>query len=201
MPLELQEQLTEMLTAESAQPSELAAAKLIATAQAPVEQLVQSGALCKALASLVRKAQVVLPTLAERAEDLRAVILDVTSRFRKGPDLAPLGIERRALQVLLDYAWPGNDTELQDVVGRAARLCSGPRLDLPDLNAIGFASFEVATRSGLGSVTERGVGPFARLEHDALESLSVARAAQSDAPPSQRPASRRSRAPRRRRRN
>jgi DNA-binding NtrC family response regulator len=45
-------------------------------------------------------------------------------------------ISRKAMRMLLDYSWPGNIRELQNVLGRAIVLNAGPtihRVDLTDV--------------------------------------------------------------------
>jgi DNA-binding NtrC family response regulator len=93
--------------------------------------------LARPLAQLVGDA-VTLPTLADRGEDLRALILDhlaAAGTRRRGE---PLGVDPRALQLLLDHGWPGNDAELTDVLSRASEEARGPVVTPADLAAIGF---------------------------------------------------------------
>ncbi len=139
LPLSLQDALANLLTLQAEQPSELSPAKLLVSVTLPLSELVRRGLLSAALAPLLSRQQLILPSLSERAEDLRSMILDVVGRTPAGHGGGALGIERRALQALLDYPWPGNDAELHDVVSRAAQMCSGARVDIEDLQAIGFA--------------------------------------------------------------
>jgi transcriptional regulator of acetoin/glycerol metabolism len=92
---------------------------------------------------------------------LRALVLDLASRHLRGAERAPLGVERGALQALLDYSWPGNDAELRDVLVRAATVTTGPLITLPDLRAIGFA--------GLVAAPPMATTPPERAEHAALD--------------------------------
>lgn len=88
-----------------------------------------------ALNALLPTSVLRLPSLHERPEDLRALVLDCLGRQRPGE---ALGIDRHALQALLDYEWPGNEAQLRDVLDRAAMKCKGAQLRLSDLQASGF---------------------------------------------------------------
>lgn len=92
-----------------------------------------------ALTTLLPRMPVVLPELRERPEDLRALVLDILART---PSIKPgeaLGIDRAALQYVLDHEWPGNDDELRDAVHRAATICKGNQLRVADFRACGFS--------------------------------------------------------------
>jgi DNA-binding NtrC family response regulator len=50
----------------------------------------------------------------------------------------PLGVDAAALALLLEHPWPGNDTELSDVLNRAAGVAVGPLVTSGDLQNVGF---------------------------------------------------------------
>jgi hypothetical protein len=110
---------------------------LIASVREPLSALARTQRVSKALVSLL-KDSVDLPPLSGRGEDLRAIILDhlAAAGARRRGD--PLGVDPRALQLLLDHTWPGNDGELSDVLTRAAEIARGPVVTAADLAAIGF---------------------------------------------------------------
>jgi transcriptional regulator with GAF, ATPase, and Fis domain len=94
-------------------------------------------ALPKLLMPLFKLPALELPTLKNRPEDLRALILDAIARQPGGEQAR--GVERRAMQALMDHGWPGNERELNDVVERATLHARGPLVTLEDLRAVGFA--------------------------------------------------------------
>ncbi|MEZ4446833.1 MAG: hypothetical protein R3B72_47580 [Polyangiaceae bacterium] len=86
-----------------------------------------------------------LPTLAQRAEDLRALALHELSRIGVRLRGEPLGLSLAGQQAVNEHVWPGNDAELQAVLLRAALATSGRVVDGPAvLAAIG----EDSPRSG-----------------------------------------------------
>jgi DNA-binding NtrC family response regulator len=111
---------------------------LVATLPEPPEQLLEERLLSRALAQFLLPNVLSLPTLMERPEDLRALIMDRLCRSGVRFGGEPLGIEPQALSRLVDYAWPGNEAELRSVVERAAHAAAGERVSAADLSAIGF---------------------------------------------------------------
>ena len=79
-----------------------------------------------------------LPPLAMRSEDLRALVLDHLSRKGLQYRGRPVGIDDRALALLMEHSWPGNDVELDDILLRAVLVSSGSRVAREDLLKIGF---------------------------------------------------------------
>jgi transcriptional regulator of acetoin/glycerol metabolism len=125
-----------MATESQSAPTEIAQPLLIGSVEAAAarpEGLAQ-GSL---LGQLFKTSPLLLPTLTERAEDLRSLVLDALARHPRGTE--PVGIERRALQLLMDHDWPGNERELNDVIERALVLCEGPLLNVDDLSRARFA--------------------------------------------------------------
>ncbi len=129
VPLDVQTRLVTALTE-----SERNVPRLIVACRTPVTDLIRQGTAHPALASVLGDDAITLPTLAERAEDLRALILDALARV---PSSEPKGIDRRALQTLMDAPWPGNERQLSDVVERAAELAEGPLVTVDALRAAG----------------------------------------------------------------
>lgn len=117
-------------------PSEVAPPLLIASIDVAAAQPEALGP-SSLVAALFKASPLTLPMLTERAEDLRSLILDALGRHPRGTE--PVGIERRAMQLLMDHDWPGNDRELQDVVERTLALCEGPLINVDDLVRARFA--------------------------------------------------------------
>jgi hypothetical protein len=137
LPLPIQEHLAHLLTAERAADSALPAPLLFASLHAPLEPLLELGKLSPALARLLGT-ELELPSLGERAEDLRALVLDGLSRSSLRIGREPLGIEPNALRLLVEHPWPGNELELDAVLLRAVRVARGSAVSADDLLASGF---------------------------------------------------------------
>jgi DNA-binding NtrC family response regulator len=121
-----------------------------------VDALVASGRLSSVLGDWLGDRALAIPPLASRAEDIRALVLSRLARLGASLRGEPLGIEDRALARLVDYDWPANDVELEDVLLRATQIAQGPRITARDLDAIGFGG----TPGGRGDpVPEHDVQP------------------------------------------
>jgi hypothetical protein len=124
--------------------------ELAITGMAHPEELVAAGRLDPSLALRLADAcafPVVLPRLCDRAEDLRAIITDHLAREGLRRFGAPVGIEQAAYARLLEYAFPGEDTELAVVVRRLVARCSGDMVRVADVEGLQL--------SGLGSASAR----------------------------------------------
>jgi DNA-binding NtrC family response regulator len=71
-----------------------------------------------------------LPSLRERAGDVRLLAHSFLKQFGQGRITA---IDDAAAQALERYAWPGNVRELQNVIERACALADGPTVTVKDL--------------------------------------------------------------------
>ena len=140
LPEEVQQTVVAQLSrhAAAAAQSSVCAPGVIVTVHAPVEVLREQHRLTPGLVRLLSEEHVEIPALVDRAEDLRALVLDALARTGMRSVGEPLGIDGSALQLLLEHTWPGNDVELSAVIARVARLGSHRVVTAADLTAAGF---------------------------------------------------------------
>jgi hypothetical protein len=108
-------------------------AALVLVVPATVDALVAAGRLDERVADRVGGSAVLLPPLAARSEDLRALVLDELARLGLTLRGAPLGIEDEALAKLLAHPFPDNDAELAALLLRAAQRANGLTVRARDL--------------------------------------------------------------------
>jgi len=132
LPADVQDHIARTLSRLAAAPSRSSVLPvgLVVTLAAPPEDLADSGALSPQLSRWLGDAQVQLPRLADRAEDLRALVfaalalaaLALAALAHTGPREAgePLGIDPAALRLLMEHSLPGNELELRNLLTRAA---------------------------------------------------------------------------------
>ncbi|MCX5890482.1 MAG: sigma-54 dependent transcriptional regulator [Deltaproteobacteria bacterium] len=77
--------------------------------------------------------QITLPRLLERQEDIPLLLQHFLNLFSHRFAKKIRGLDREALAVLRDYAYPGNVRELQNILERAVALAEGEELTLTDL--------------------------------------------------------------------
>lgn len=108
--------------------------KTICTASQSLQRLAAAGRYRAELASLLEVLSIDLPPLAERLQDLPLLVqMLVERRNALGKQLCE-GFTPDALDDLAGYGWPGNLSELTDVVDQACDNAEGPlvtRADLP----------------------------------------------------------------------
>ncbi|HMJ11820.1 MAG TPA: hypothetical protein VK524_10430, partial [Polyangiaceae bacterium] len=144
LPVEVQEYIA-MAVARRASPSAQSSVLppgLILTLRAPLPELVAEGRLSRTLARWIADAELNLPTLQERPEDIRALVLDGLARAGLRERGEPLGVDAHALHVLLDHTWPGNELELDALLTRAAHLTAATRVSISDLLGAGFSAVD-----------------------------------------------------------
>ncbi len=152
LPLEAQDALAILLSGRAGQGS-LEPFSLLVTLPERPAVLLERRELSRALMQFLVAHPIELPALLERPEDLRALVMDALCRSGVRHAGQPLGIEPRALSLLIDHDWPGNDAELENVLERAARLANGERVGVADLVLAGLPS--PAEEAQPGAVSER----------------------------------------------
>jgi two-component system response regulator HydG len=73
------------------------------------------------------------PPLRARREDIPLLVDHFLGVYCAKNNRSRLEAPRDVLQALIDYSWPGNVREIENVVERAVVLCRGDRLTLEDL--------------------------------------------------------------------
>ena len=74
-----------------------------------------------------------LPPLRERKEDIPLLVEHFIQRYRPLCNSRVIGIEKDALQYLMDHNWPGNVRELENCIERAMIVCKGEMIQKSDI--------------------------------------------------------------------
>jgi len=94
--------------------------RLVAATNTPIDACLESGKLRRDLFHRIAQAQIAIPPLRERLEDLPLIAEHVLARLR-GQELARvLRVSDGAISRLQGHSWPGNIRELEGVVESAA---------------------------------------------------------------------------------
>ena len=118
--------------------------QVLAASNRDLPALVEAGQFREDLFYRLKVADIRMPTLAERKEDIPALVGLFVRKYNQRTGTSLTGVTPRALQALVDHPWPGNIRELRYVVERAAMMCEGEAIDLADLPAE-FSSAPTAT--------------------------------------------------------
>ncbi|MGO9267579.1 MAG: sigma-54-dependent transcriptional regulator [Candidatus Binataceae bacterium] len=95
---------------------------------------------------------ITLPPLRDRRSDIPLLASHSLERFAHISNGTPKELTREAMEVLLDYSWPGNVRQLESAIERATLLCEGDKIlprDLPQ---------EVLRRKAVGKTDKARVG-------------------------------------------
>jgi len=106
--------------------------RIIAATNSDLHRLVQEGKFREDLFYRLNVINIQLPPLRERKEDIPLLVEHFFRKFCAENAKPMRKFSSEAMQVLLDYDWPGNIRELENAVERAVILSPGPEVG-PDL--------------------------------------------------------------------
>jgi len=113
--------------------------RIVAATNVALREAVPQGAFREDLFYRLNVFPIHLPPLRERRDDIPALIGHFLHRFRALHDKPASRLTRRAMQALLNYRYPGNVRELENLIERAVILAEGDCIDLPHLTSDGHA--------------------------------------------------------------
>ena len=107
--------------------------RLIAATHRDLEGDIESGSFRRDLFYRIRAAQIDLPALRERREDIPLLVRSFLAAYRARQASEVEGLTSAAAGQLLVHEWPGNVRELKHAVEFAAIRCRGREIDVGDL--------------------------------------------------------------------
>jgi len=109
--------------------------RLVAATNRDLKQLISEGKFREDLYYRLAVVPIALPPLRERREDIPLLVEHFIEKYDQRLGKHVEGIEPEALGVLMDYAWPGNIRELENLMERSVLFADGPQIQasaLPD---------------------------------------------------------------------
>jgi formate hydrogenlyase transcriptional activator len=104
--------------------------RVIAATNRNLHEAVQAGRFRSDLFYRLNVFPIELPPLRERRSDIAQLVAFCISRFSKRLGKKIDGVSRESMENLVNYPWPGNIRELQNVIERAVVLSAEPTLRL-----------------------------------------------------------------------
>lgn len=107
--------------------------RVIAATNKDLAKLVRKGQFREDLFYRIHVIRLALPSLRDRREDLPLLIEHFLAKFNRlqGKDI--VGVSDDALVRLMEYDYPGNVRELENIIEHAFVLCQGSLIELPHL--------------------------------------------------------------------
>ncbi|HOW42820.1 MAG TPA: sigma-54 dependent transcriptional regulator [Candidatus Omnitrophota bacterium] len=109
--------------------------RVVAASNQDLQKLIVEGKFRKDLYYRLNIINIDIPPLRDRKVDIPLLINDFLVKHAKRVSKKIDGISNKALSMLINYNWPGNIRELENVIERAIILSKGPMItpeDLPD---------------------------------------------------------------------
>ncbi len=107
--------------------------RIVCATNRKLEDLVAAGRFREDLYYRLNVVAIRLPSLRERREDLPILIRHFLVRFSARQKMNLTGFDRPALALLLNYDYPGNIRELENVIRHAVLMSGGPVIGARDL--------------------------------------------------------------------
>ena len=90
-----------------------------------------------------------VPPLRERREDIPVLVEYLIDRYARKTGKSIRGVNKKSLELLQSYPWPGNIRELQNVIERSVILCDTENLSV-DKSWLSWQPHAAAPKSALG---------------------------------------------------
>jgi transcriptional regulator with PAS, ATPase and Fis domain len=97
--------------------------RVIAATNRDLESAIVGGAFRRDLYYRLNVIPIEMPPLRQRQEDIPTLIEYFVHRYSRKAGKKIAAIEKRTLELLESYAWPGNIRELQNVIERSVIVC------------------------------------------------------------------------------
>jgi DNA-binding NtrC family response regulator len=113
--------------------------RIISATNKDLAKLVADGSFREDLFYRLNVFPIEAPPLRERREDIAPLVQRFVARFNAEEGRNVRGASQAAMQMLLDYDWPGNVRQLENAVFRAVILCEGDLLqpvDFPHISGL-----------------------------------------------------------------
>ncbi|MEA2538917.1 MAG: formate hydrogenlyase transcriptional activator [Acidobacteriaceae bacterium] len=104
--------------------------RIIAATNRDIEQAVQSGAFRSDLYYRLNVVPLRVPALRERRSDIPQLVISFLEQSARRMGKSVASVSQKTMDLLMDYSWPGNIRELQNVIERGVVLSRGSMLKL-----------------------------------------------------------------------
>ena len=108
--------------------------RIVAATHQHLEKLIKNGKFREDLYYRLRVMEIMLPPLRERRVDIPEITKYLLARHREALSSSVTGVSTKAMEALMNYDWPGNIRQLENIIRRAMVLCSGSFINMDNLD-------------------------------------------------------------------
>ena len=108
--------------------------RLIAATNRDLRAALEEGTFREDLYYRLNVVAIDIPPLRERKEDIPALVNFFLEKFARESGKPTPHVTPQALKLLMDFHWPGNIRELENILARSVTLAAGPTLDAADIH-------------------------------------------------------------------
>jgi DNA-binding NtrC family response regulator len=138
--------------------------RVVSATNRDLRSMVEAGQFREDLYFRIRGAEIRVPPLRERREDIPLLVQHAVGKFAADAGRPRPAVSQAAMMRLIGYRWPGNVRELFNAVHRMVVACSGDRIDAGDIPRE-IRSDEGEESSGVRSLAGLGLD---RIEKEAI---------------------------------
>ncbi len=138
--------------------------RVVSATNRDLKAAISDGSFREDLYFRIKGAEIVVPPLRDRREDIPLLVNHLVGRFAKELGKPMPTITQPAMMRLVSYSWPGNVRELLNVIQKMIVMASSDEVDVRDVPEE-IKADQSDTSSGIGSLA--GVG-LDRLEKEAI---------------------------------
>lgn len=134
--------------------------RVICATNKDLEKLVETGKFRQDLYYRIHVIHLIIPVLKERREDIPLLIDHFLAKLNHLQKKTITGVSEEAMALLMEYDYPGNVRELENIIEQAYVLCRGEQIDVHHLpsriRSIGIPSANITMPASLTAI-EKGV--------------------------------------------
>ena len=153
-------------------------ARVIAASNRDLKAFAASGRFREDLFYRLNVFPIQVPPLRDRREDIPALVYHFIERFSRRMDKPVSQVNRRSMELLMQYDWPGNVRELENLIERAMITSPSPTLVVDPSWLTGVTASHAEQNNSLG--IEASPPPHAAREVTLPEATSVPGTSQHD---------------------
>ena len=106
--------------------------RVVAATNRDLESAISAGGFREDLFYRINVFPIELPPLRQRKEDIPLLVEYFVDRYASKAGKKITGIDKKSLELLQSYAWPGNIRELQNVIERSVIVCDSENLSVDE---------------------------------------------------------------------